>query len=388
MTQLTDIMDIQDLDIRSLQEVASEGRRKTQYGKYLEFEKSIIDKGVAPSFSAYLLYEHQFNGKNIAELAEDIGVEAGSVRYLMRKMKIPRRNNSESRTGKSLSQQHRVALSKALKGKVLSDETRRKISEALSGHNHPNYGRFLSEEHRKAIRHGMIGKSPWDGKHLSEETKLKISRTLFNNPNKRYNARRGGLVGGLKKMEKTKLNSYYVESRFYAFSQQEGAVALLLEKYVPNYVARDGISCQIRDRGIKKGGIDFLVNGEFFEWHPIQLCSGGRGDIPKEELDSYKKIASQIPEAELEEFVRDYAQVLAVNYRNKRQEAVDNSGYSGASLSLATAVRELYDFIAGHGGNLPAFDDFKREFNREVKYVKGFKVEKQEKPAELAEVGK
>ena len=57
------------------------------------------------------------------------------------------------------------------KGKHLSEETRKKISEARKG-------RTFSEEHRQKISESLSGeKNPLFGKHHSEETRKKMSKT-------------------------------------------------------------------------------------------------------------------------------------------------------------------------------------------------------------------
>lgn len=187
----------------------------------------------------------------------------------------------------------------------------------------------------------------------------------------------------IKALETIRNNSYFVENRFYTQSQQEGAVALLLEKYL-DYKIKDGKNFQIRNKRLNNGGIDFLVNEEFLEWHPIILTGNRRGDISPRELVSYKKVLKSLPDETRKEFKEEYSKVLAINYRNSRQEAVDNSDYTGKNVIVTTNVRELYDFIRKFSNNLPSFDEFKSEFNQKVKYVKGFKVEKESKKQEAA----
>lgn len=63
----------------------------------------------------------------------------------------------------------REKISKAHKGKKLSEETRKKLSKALSGENHPMFGQKLSEEIRKKMSEAHKGKK------LSEETRKKMS---------------------------------------------------------------------------------------------------------------------------------------------------------------------------------------------------------------------
>ena len=187
-----------------------------------------------------------------------------------------------------------------------------------------------------------------------------------------------GRKGGPKAVEQQRKNAYFVEGRFYASSQQEGAVALLLEKCVPQYQIVESQTFQVRDKGITNGGIDFLVENEFLEWHPTELYHGRRGDIPsREEYESYGKVVKSLEDSEKEKLKEEYAKVLAVNYRNSRQEAVDNSEYKGKNVALATNVQELYDFISRYSNRLLGFDEFRREFNTKCKYIKSFAVKKE-----------
>ena len=200
-----------------------------------------------------------------------------------------------------------------------------------------------------------------------------------------------GIKGGIKVSEQLRKNAYHLEGRFHTSSQQEGAVALLLEKYISEYQVKDGQNFQVRNNGINNGGIDFLVNDEFLEWHPTILgvnIKDRRGDIPKEEMPSYLKVRASLPEEERKQFEQDYKEVLETNYFNRRKSSIRNSGYTGLELNLARTPEELYQFIARHSTSLPSFDEFKTEFNQKVKYVKGFKVEKQDKTTNKTEDSK
>jgi hypothetical protein len=74
------------------------------------------------------------------------------------------------------------------KGKHLSEETKKKISDANKGENNPNYGKHRSEETRKKLSDANKGKrlseetkkkmsDAHKGKHPSEETRKKMSDT-------------------------------------------------------------------------------------------------------------------------------------------------------------------------------------------------------------------
>ena len=74
---------------------------------------------------------------------------------------------------------------KVNRGMIRSDDYRRRLSERVSGENHPFYGKHLSEETRRKISESNKGHPVSEetrrkiaegnrGKHLSEETKKKI----------------------------------------------------------------------------------------------------------------------------------------------------------------------------------------------------------------------
>ena len=77
--------------------------------------------------------------------------------------------------GKHHSEETKIKISEANKGKKLSEETKMKMRKK-----HPMYGKKkLSEEHKKKISEAKKGKNhPLYGKHLSEETKQKLSKSL------------------------------------------------------------------------------------------------------------------------------------------------------------------------------------------------------------------
>lgn len=141
---------------------------------------------------------------------------------------------------------------------------------------------------------------------------------------------------------------------------------------------------------ISNGGIDFLVNEDFLEWHPIVFMAkkkghGSRGDIPtQEEYDSYKRVNEFLSKEERVEFYDDYKRVIEINYLNSRQSAIDSSDYLGKRVYLATNPLDLYNFILRHSDTLPEFSDFNREFNQTIKYVKKFKSKPKEEVVQAA----
>ncbi len=79
------------------------------------------------------------------------------------------RLRADSNLGIKLSEEHKLKISKANKGKIRSTETKRKISETQKGVPKPRkYIRTLSEAHKRNISESH------KGLHLSKETKRKI----------------------------------------------------------------------------------------------------------------------------------------------------------------------------------------------------------------------
>ena len=93
-----------------------------------------------------------------------------------------RKRASESRKGKTLSEETKKKISKTKKGKHHSEESKKKMSESHKGKHHSEETKkkmsesgkckTLSEEHKKKISESK------KGKHRSEETKKKISASL------------------------------------------------------------------------------------------------------------------------------------------------------------------------------------------------------------------
>lgn len=87
-----------------------------------------------------------------------------------------------SEFAKNRSEDYRLKISKALKGKKIhSEESRRKISDATKGENNPNFGKPISEEHRRKLSKRMSGKNhPFYGKKRPEHAEKMSGK---NNPN-------------------------------------------------------------------------------------------------------------------------------------------------------------------------------------------------------------
>lgn len=78
---------------------------------------------------------------------------------------------------RKLTEEQRLKLSIARKGRKLSDEHRDKISKAKLGKPSPHKGKQLTDEHRKKITDSRLGEKNWRwGKKHTEETKEKMRK--------------------------------------------------------------------------------------------------------------------------------------------------------------------------------------------------------------------
>jgi len=92
---------------------------------------------------------------------------------------IPKYIRGHWNRGKKFSKEHRENMSKAQTGKHLSEETCLKLSKAHSGENNYWFGKTLSEEHIEKLRAVKLGKK------MSKDTceKMRIARLGEKNPN-------------------------------------------------------------------------------------------------------------------------------------------------------------------------------------------------------------
>jgi len=426
MTQLKDLQDIIGLDIKSLQEVAENTtpQSKSRYqNRWLVLEKQLIEERKAPSLPAYLLYEYQFNGKSTRDLGKELGYTGAGVLKLMKKLGIPTKTAAETISekkpfyGRHHSKEAKGKIGKANRkirqedidaltnlvieeiqahkeGRIDRLSSNKELARALGFKNSTDAARSLTRHLPKTLRryrsNHLISEVFKDlrgnAEFNSKMSKIRSERMKRLHQNPEFE--KGAIKRGIKAAESFRKNAYYIEGRFSASSMQEGAAALLLEKYIPEYKITEGINFQVRDKGINNGGIDFLVNGEFLEWHPIVMSSSilrsgrtWRGDISAKMFPAYLEGLNFLPASERKDFKEFVAGKLGEVYRNSRQGAVDNSEYKGTTVALASNVEELYNFIAKYNPNLPSFPNFASEFRQTIKHVKQFKVEKPAKEA-------
>jgi len=96
-------------------------------------------------------------------------------------VQIGKKRSLESRKKQSLSQ---LGEKNACWGKKLSDDRRAYLSKINTGGNHPNFGKHLSEETRRKISNSE------NGKRVTNETKQKLSESLKGVPQSNETRRR------------------------------------------------------------------------------------------------------------------------------------------------------------------------------------------------------
>jgi len=97
-----------------------------------------------------------------------------------------RKKISKALKGRTFSVEHRRKLSDAQRGekshsygKIASEETRRKLSIARKGDKNPNYGKITSEETRRKLSEAHKGQIPHNkGMSTTEETRRKIGEAI------------------------------------------------------------------------------------------------------------------------------------------------------------------------------------------------------------------
>ena len=69
--------------------------------------------------------------KTIKEIGEICGVSNGTIQYWLRKFKIEIRSLSKALKGRTLSEEHKQNISNSKKGKKQSEKTKKQISESI-----------------------------------------------------------------------------------------------------------------------------------------------------------------------------------------------------------------------------------------------------------------
>ena len=119
-------------------------------------------------------------------------------------------NKPPSRKGKSLTDKHKLKISKVHKGKILSNETKQKISEAQKGIKNHLYGKHHSEETKRKMSKASKGEKnhQWQGGKSFEPYTVDWTNDLRESIRKRDNyicqlcgIHENELIGRFKKLD-------------------------------------------------------------------------------------------------------------------------------------------------------------------------------------------
>lgn len=150
--------------------------------------------------------------------------------------------------------------------------------------------------------------------------------------------------------------------------------AILMEKYIPDFVVKLGKNCEV-PAGMRKEELqsaDFLVAGVIFEYHVPVSWTGKKkhGDyIDRAEAGKKKELLRKIGKEDPE--LREYAMELVMaklqaNYINKRRAFFNrNPAFKDKELVVAGNPEEFYDRIISRFGH--KFPGDKAQFVQEFK---------------------
>ncbi len=144
-------------------------------------------------------------------------------------------------------------------------------------------------------------------------------------------------------------------------SRSEAICAELLQRYVPHFDLREGVTFQVAIGTDPQGNtlaVDFLVDGVLFEYHPVRLFKSRRrcGDFnSKHEYRAYADICHSLDSGQREFFQATMKSRLTKNYYAKRRAILDQHPmYRRMELVVATSPEEFYELILKRfGKNVP-----------------------------------
>ncbi len=158
------------------------------------------------------------------KISQELNVAVGTVFNYLKKYNIRTRSSSEANKGRKLSPEHRLAISRRMKGFKHSDETRKKMSEAKKihrqGHKKRRCDGYIAvyyPDHPKSTKDGYIMEhilvvEKSIGRHLEENECVHHI-----NENREDNR-----IENLKLMTKSEHMSYHAKKRWEAKNRRNG----------------------------------------------------------------------------------------------------------------------------------------------------------------------
>lgn len=149
-------------------------------------------------------------------------------------------------------------------------------------------------------------------------------------------------------------------------SLEEAACAALLEKYVDNFKLIPGKTYQVP---VKGRYVDFIVNGDVVEYHPILLFWSASGTGSMKSLKEYLEfnaVKSELSGKEKSLFIGETKAFLAKRYQDERAAILRSSPlHRNSRLVVALSPEEFYyTVIRAHATNPPSLEKFQIDFER------------------------
>jgi len=355
--RLRSLEDLKEFIIYEFQEV-SEGRRET-------FTKNDALAKIASQILEESGIEYPYNSNSISRYLQDL-VEAGVLTekdLTYRRKEITNYSLKTSLTGRMISDETKRRISNSNKGKKISDETRERLSVARRK-------RKTSDETKEKMSMSHKGTKP------SAETRKKMSEASIRNNTGKW------LAEYIQK-------KYEFDGHYYP-TKTEGATAIALKKYIPDFEIIEGETFQAQKD--TRLFFDFYIPRleKIVEWHPINIGHDGKR-LPQD-LEALRELEKNVTPKEkgaLSYLKNEFKGDLAVEYWMERQEASDASTFfKGSEVILIRTPGELYDQVIkkyGEVKKIPSRNEFIREFyDQIIKLPKPVEKIKQESVEEAA----
>jgi hypothetical protein len=143
-------------------------------------------------------------------------------------------------------------------------------------------------------------------------------------------------------------------------SYSEYAAGVLLEKYVPGYELKMGLTFQVPIGHNKT--CDFLVNGVFVEYHP---CNISHEFDDRQALRKFFTALKHIKAPFRDQIISSISDELSEKYYRRRKFLISMHGGKDSELIVSKNSSDLYhDVIKRFSTSAPKKEDFIREFKK------------------------
>jgi group I intron endonuclease len=229
------------------------------------------------------------------------------------------------------------------KGRIKSEETRRKLSIANSGPNNPNYGKKLSEEHKRKIREHSNPRRgadhPLFGKHLSKEIiqKMILSKRGFKHTEetKRKMSEARRKRPGIPCSEETKAKISAGNKGKIISQEQRQKISIANKGKIISQQQREQASIAAKKQWElrrKNGWKSPRIGVPLSEETKAKISAGNKGEkngfFGKKHKEETKKLLSEklTGKKRSEEIRQNMSRVLRLRWQNKKDRTMSEEG--------------------------------------------------------------